>query len=47
MSTAAINKDIKTKENFAGNHFHNFLRLSDVLPNFPFTKKEIMGVYYV
>ena len=27
------------------NNFHNILRLSDVLPNFPFTTSETMGDY--
>ena len=29
------------------NHFHNILRLFDVLPNFPFIKSETMGDYYL
>ena len=29
------------------NHFHNILRLLDVLPNFPFTASETMGDYYL
>ena len=29
------------------NHFHNILRLFDVLTNFPFTASETMGVYYL
>ena len=29
------------------NHFHNILRLFDVLPNFPFTTSEAMGDYYL
>ena len=29
------------------NHFHNILRLSDVLPNFPFTASETMCNYYL
>ena len=28
-------------------HFHNILRLLDVLPNFPFTASETMRDYYV
>ena len=28
------------------NHFHNILRLFDVLPNFPFTTSETMRDYY-
>ena len=36
-----VNEDIlKAKENFAGNHAHNILRLLDILPNFPFTISE-------
>ena len=31
--------------NSACNHFHNILRLFDVLPNFPFTKSETMRDY--
>ena len=26
------------------NHFHNILRLLDVLPNFPFTTSETMAI---
>ena len=29
------------------NHFHNSLRLFDVLPNFPFTTSETMDDYYL
>ena len=29
------------------NHFHNILRLFDVLPNFPFTTSKTMGDYYL
>ena len=29
------------------NQFHNILRLSDVIPNFPFTTSETMGDYYL
>ena len=36
-----------TKQNFAYNHFHNILRLFDVLPNFPFTPNETMCDYYL
>ena len=32
--------------NFIYNQFH-ILRLSDVLPNFPFTTSETMGDYYL
>ena len=34
----AANKSIKSKRKFS-NHFHDILRLFDVLSNFPFTKK--------
>ena len=42
----AFNKNIKGKTKFC-NHFHNILRLFDVLPSFPFTKSETMGDYYL
>ena len=29
------------------NHFHNILRLFDVLPNFPFTTSETIRHYYL
>ena len=29
------------------NHFHNILRLFDVLPNFPFPTSETMRDYYL
>ena len=29
------------------NHFHNILKLFDVLPNFPFTTSETMRDYYL
>ena len=32
-------------ESFADNHFHNFVRLFDILPNFPLTKIETMRDY--
>ena len=31
----------------AYNHFHNILRLFDVLPKFSFTVSETMGEYYL
>ena len=36
----------KNKKEMSCNHFHNILRLFDVLPNFPFTTSEIMRDYY-
>ena len=47
LAIGAVNKDIKRKENFADNRFHNILRLFDVLSNFPFTTSETMGDYYL
>ena len=35
------------KENFTDNHFHNILRLFDVLPNFAFTTGETMRDYHL
>ena len=35
-----INKDIKSKRNFADNYCHNILRLFDVLPSFSFPASE-------
>ena len=32
---------------YSYNHLHNFLRLFDVLPNFPFTTSEAMCDYYL
>ena len=29
MTVTAVNEDIKAKENFADNYFHNILRLFD------------------
>ena len=36
---------LKNKVNY--NHFHNILRLFDVLPNCPFTTSETMDNYYL
>ena len=40
-------KTQKAKENFAGNDFHNILKLFDVLPNIPFTTGGAMSDYYL
>ena len=37
--------DFRTLVNY--NHFHNILRLFDVLPNLPFTTSETMRGYYL
>ena len=38
-------KTQKAKENFSDNHFHNILRLYNVLRNFTLTTTEIMRDY--
>ena len=38
---------MKSKENFADYHFHNILRLFDVLKSFPFTTSKTIGNYYL
>ena len=40
-------KTQKAKENFADNHFHNILRLFDVLPNIRFNTNGTMADYYL
>ena len=48
LTNLAVNKDIKSKKNkFENNHFHNVLRLFDVLPNFPIITSETMHDYYL
>ena len=37
----------KARGNVANNHFHNILRIFDVLSNFPFTTNETMCNYYL
>ena len=37
----------EVKKNFPDNHYHNILRLVDVLPNFALTTSETMGDYYL
>ena len=37
----------KAKYNFSDDHFHNILRLFDVLPNFLFTTSEMMHDYHL
>ena len=43
----AVNKNKKSKKNFADNHFYNILRLFDVLLNFLCTMGEAMRDYYL
>ena len=40
LTIKAVNKDIKTKENFSDNHVHNILRLFDDWLNFSLTTNE-------
>ena len=44
LTTLVVNKNIKIKGK-TFNHFHNILRLFDVLPNLPFNAYETMGDY--
>ena len=37
----------KKKKKTFYNHFHNILRLFDILLNFPFTTSETMGDYHL
>ena len=36
---------VQSKESY--NHFHNILRIFDVLPNYNFTTSETIGDYYL
>ena len=49
LTTGAVNKDIKSKIEFAHNHLHNGLRFFDILPNFSFitNTSETMHDYYI
>ena len=47
LTIGAVNKDIKSKRTFADNHFHNILRLFDVLPTSLFITGETMRDYYL
>ena len=47
LRNLSINKEKKNKKNFEDNHFHDFLRLFDVLPSFSFTSSETMRDYYL
>ena len=43
-----FNETVIKKATLRGcNHFHNILRLFDVLPDFPFTTSETMDDYYL
>ena len=45
LTIGALNKDIKTKENFEDSHGHNILRLFDVWPNFSFITSKAKPGY--
>ena len=45
MTKLVFKKSEISKEKFAGNQFHNILRLFDVLPNFPFNTREKINDY--
>ena len=47
LANLAVNKDIKSKKKNAENHFHNILRLFDVLKNRPSATSETVGDYYL
>ena len=47
MFSGGIEKDQKYEMGQVYNHFHNILRLFDVLPNFPFTTSGTMRDYYL
>ena len=50
LTNGAVNKDIKSqkkKKKIADNHFHDILRLFDILPNFLYTISETMRNYYL
>ena len=47
LTVVGVIIDIKSKRNFADNHFHNILRLFDVLTNFIFTTTETIRDYYL
>ena len=38
---------MKSKDNFADNHFHNIKRLFDILPNFIFTTSEMKRILII
>ena len=46
LRIGAVNKDLTSEKFFAGNHFHNILRLFDVLTNVPFSTSETKRDYY-
>ena len=45
LTIRVVNKDIKSKTNFADNYDYNILRFFDVRPNFPFTTREKKSDY--
>ena len=47
LNSLSVNKYIKSKKKIVYDHFHNILRLSDVLQNCPLTACETMCDYYL
>ena len=47
LTTGAVNKKIKKKKFFSDNHFHNSLRLFNVLPIFFLTTTKLIRDYYL
>ena len=45
LNTEAVNKDLRSKRNFADNHFLNIFKHFNVLPNFSFTANQAMRDY--
>ena len=49
LTKLTVDKDIKRnmKKNYVDNHFHNTLKLFEILPNFPITASETKPDYYL
>ena len=45
--SVSIDLDLEIYHMNTNNHFHNIVRIFDVLPNFPFTTSETMRDYYL
>ena len=45
--SVSIDLDLEIYHMGTNNHFHNIVRIFDVLPNFPFTTSETMRDYYL
>ena len=47
IEAKVLYSELRKYGNLFHNHFHNILRLFDVLPNCPFTTSETMRDYYL